>query len=129
MPTRQKTSNASKSVRSGAGIAGASGGTIIALVANNLPPSNGWRPWLILIAPSVSVAIGGVVIWANRILEEYLNNKRKRILFERLKKTIQTALASPNTSDTHKSELRAQLEKIEKLQFESDFELLVKEWR
>lgn len=128
MPTGSRKQYAGDSTHRASGIAGASSGTVLALVANTLPPSSPWRPWLILIAPSIAVVVSGFVVWANRLLEDYLIDKRKRLFFARIKNTIEAALNNPSTSSTHKDELRAQLEKIEKLQFQSDLKLLVKEW-
>ena len=127
MPPNIKT-RISKPPQRGAGLAGASTGTMLALVANTLPENSPWKPWLVLIAPSVAVAIGLFVGWSNEMLEDYLNSKRKKLFFDRIKNTIERALNNPATSDVHKEQLRAQLEQIEKLQFQSDLEFLIKEW-
>jgi uncharacterized protein YoaH (UPF0181 family) len=127
MPPTRKQGSAGKSPHRGAGIAGASSGTVLALVANNLPANSPWKPWLILIAPSIAVAIGVFVGWANGLLEDYLNSQRKKLLFSRIKNTIQAALSNPTTSSMHKEQLQRQLERIEKLQFDSDLDLLIKE--
>ena len=127
MSGKRKAKRLLKQRHTGAGIAGAGGGTMLAFVANNLPANSPWKPWLVLIAPSLSVAIGVFGAWASNWLEDYVQSKRKKLLFDRVKSTIESALNKPATSNTHKDELRAQLEKVEKLQFQSDFELLVKE--
>lgn len=126
MPANKNSKTAIKPNRGGTGAAGVSGGTVLALVANSLPPNSSWKPWLILVIPWVSALIGAVAIWANHFLDDYLNNMRRKIRFDRLKRTIELGLSNANTSGTHKDELREQLEKIEKLQVETDFELLVK---
>lgn len=97
----------------GAGAAGAGGGTLLALLANNLPPDNSLRSWLIILAPSATVAISAGWIWLRHKIERHYREKELKVLISQSKQTLQEALANPNTSENHRRELRKQLEQLE----------------
>jgi hypothetical protein len=97
------------------GLAGAGGGTLLVLLANNLPQNSPWKPWLVLIAPSVSVGIAVLFSWARRFIDRKLADRELERLVRRSRETLETALRNPETSPEHKAEMRKALEGLEKL--------------
>src|SRR5580700_7883635 len=49
--------------RRGASVAGAGGGTLLVLLAQNMSAQNPWKSWLMIIAPSSSVFLAEVWQW------------------------------------------------------------------
>ncbi len=105
-----------------AGAAGAGGGTLLVLLANNLPPTNPWKSWLALIAPSVSVAVTALAALLKRYFETRLARRELISLISEAKQTLTAALANPQTSEEHKTQLRKELEKLELLSVQADLE-------
>jgi hypothetical protein len=106
--------------KAGSGAAGAGSGTLLVLLANNLPHDNPWKSWLILIAPSLSVAIGILYSWARKSVESYLNKRELAQLIRNAKKTLTEAVQNPNTSEEHRQQLRKELEELEVLLVRTD---------
>jgi hypothetical protein len=104
------------------GAAGAGGGTLLVLLANNLPQGHPWKSWLLLIAPSASVAIAVLAAWTRRYLETLLNRRELKSLILQSKETLRAALNNDQTSPEHKAELRKHLEELESLLVERDLE-------
>lgn len=99
---------------SGAG-AGAGGGTLLVLLANNLPPGNQWKPWLVLIAPSLTIGISALWSWLRRKIESLLAERAFLAWIEKAKGQLQGAMQNPLTSEGHKAELAREMEKLESL--------------
>jgi hypothetical protein len=112
-----KSAGSEKSRRSNlpAGAAGAGGGTLLVLLANNLPADNRWKPWLVLIAPSVSIGISTLWIWLKHEIEGWLAKRALRAWIIEARQTLDSALRNPLTSEEHKAQLRRELEKLEAL--------------
>jgi hypothetical protein len=85
-----------KQARAAATAAGAGSGTLVALIANNLPDSNGAKPWLILIAPSVSLASGAVWMWAQAKFANFVKEYELKLLIAQANKAINEAMKHPN---------------------------------
>jgi hypothetical protein len=100
--------------------AGVGAGTLLVLLANNLAPNNPWKPWLVLLAPSVSVALGAFLTWSSRIIQRWLADRQRQFRISRAKCTLQAALNNPNTSAEHKDQLRRELESLELLSVQAD---------
>jgi hypothetical protein len=100
-------------LKGSSGLAGAGGGTLLVVFAKTLPKP--WSELLVLVAPSVSVGISALFWWSKQYFEHRLKERELQLLVEQARKTLETALANPNTSPEHKAEMRQALEKLEKL--------------
>jgi hypothetical protein len=120
--TKQSNSTNRATSKLQAGVAGAGGGTLLVLLANNLPPGNTWKPWLLIIAPSASVTISVVASWVKHYFEKKLNTRELEILIAQSKETLRSALNNDQTSPEHKAELRKNLEELERLLVNRDIE-------
>ena len=97
----------------GAGAAGAGGGTLLVLLARNLPDDNPWKSWLVLLAPAVTVFLSGSWLWIQAAIAERAREKEKRQLFEMAKETIRKSMDDPHGSPEHKESLRKTLEDLQ----------------
>lgn len=100
-------------------VAGASGGTLLVLLANNLPDNYAYKSWLILIAPTISVALSAFWVWSKIRVDAYIGDRKTERILKELRTEIENDLKNPHTSEEHKKLLKAQLEKFEKLRIES----------
>lgn len=103
--------NKSLESKTPAGLAGAGGGTLIALFASSL--DDPLKEWLLYAAPSISVALSGVWIWAQVAIGNYFRDKEVELLIDNAKEKLEEALKNESTSDEHKEKLRDKLEKLE----------------
>jgi hypothetical protein len=108
--------------KAGAGAAGAGSGTLLVLLANNLPDKNPWKSWLVLLAPSLSIAITIAYGLVRKALDEYLDGRRIKRFVREAKVTLKEALENTNTSEAHRKKLRAQLEELELLLVKASIE-------
>lgn len=102
--------------RLGANAAGAASGTILAVIAQNLPEGSQLRIWLLLLAPTVSMVVSGVWLWLKNSLEERIHQKEKDQLFRRLNETILRSMEDPNLASDYKEYLREQLGELKRLE-------------
>jgi hypothetical protein len=123
-PKRNSANKAAQRVRTGAGATGVGAGTLLVLLARNLPDTSPWKSWALILAPSVSVALSWLVIWLRTEIEYILNTRNQRRIFDAITVRIEEALKNPLTSDDHKMELRKKLEEVEKLSIEVQREQL-----
>jgi len=98
-------------------IAEASSGTLLVLLAENLPESNVYRSWLIIVAPTLSVFI----TWVLKKIDNYFKNKKIKTLQTKLKAEIDKTLADPNSclSTQDKEKLEQYRSEIEMLSVEN----------
>lgn len=96
-----------------ASIAGASSGTLLVLLASNLPDNYPLKSWLVIIAPSVSIAFS--LIWKFLIREKNAYFKRKRVVkFKKLlRKKIEEALSDGLISSDEAATLKRKMIEIE----------------
>jgi len=96
-----------------ASIAGASSGTLLVLLASNLPDNYPLKSWLVIIAPSVSIAFS--LIWKFLIREKNAYYKRKRVVkFKKLLlKKIEAALSDGLISPEEAAALKRKMIEIE----------------
>ena len=99
--------------KAAAGAAGIGGGTILAAIANYLPPTSPFRTGLILVSPSVSVVLGLVWLWAQVEIANYVQDRKLTSLVQNTKATLVEALRNPTTSLEHKEVIRKKLEELE----------------
>jgi hypothetical protein len=98
----------------GAAAAGAGTGTLMVVLAQNLPEST-LKSWLVLAAPTASAALSWIWTWIRELVEIRVREREKRQLFATVRKTIVDALEDPLLSHEHKVSLRRQLEELEML--------------
>src|SRR4051794_315058 len=96
--------------KTGAGAAGAGSGTLLVLLANNLPSQSPLKPWLVLIAPSLSVAVSVLYYWVRRALDSYLEQRKRQRFIAEAKTNLDAALKNPNTSEEHRKRLQREFE-------------------
>ncbi|MCI0616779.1 hypothetical protein L0244_27690 [bacterium] len=109
----QNTYYLEKKSATSAGAAGVGGGTLLVVIANNLPESSKLKLWLILAAPSVSVFLGALWLWLQVKFANYLRDREARSIINDTRKTLENALSNPNTSDAHRARIRRALEKLD----------------
>jgi hypothetical protein len=102
-----------KESKAGAGAAGISGGTFLVALANSLPEGSRAKFWLTLIAPSVSVVLSVMWLWAQVEIANYMQDRKLKSLVSDAKSNLQEALNNPNTSEEHRNVIRKKLEEIE----------------
>jgi len=112
------------SAGSGAGAAGFGGGTLLALLANNLPQDHPSRSWLILLAPSATLAISWLWARLTSVVLAGLQHLRFRRDIRQLRRTLTAAIADEHHSDEYRGALRQQLQELTTLDIESQFNLL-----
>lgn len=98
-----------------AGFAGAGGGTLLAVIASNLPEGNPLKPWLIWIAPSVSVAFGAAWLWMQRFVASRSREREVTKLVTSGRATLNVLLADPNITQEHRNHLRSELEALNEI--------------
>jgi hypothetical protein len=108
--------------KAGAGAAGAGSGTLLVLLANNLPGKNPWKTSLVLLAPSLSIAITVGYGWVRKAVDDYLDGRRVQRFVREAKVTLKEALGNTNTSEAHRRKLRTQLEELELLLVKASIE-------
>lgn len=111
-----------KSSRLTAGAAGAGSGTLLVLLANNLPNTSPWKPWLVIAAPSASVFASLVWSKATIALETLLRKREFNALVTHAQATLDQALKSDTTSPEHRQKLKGELEQLQLLLVQSDVE-------
>ena len=62
-------------INTGAGVAGVGGGTLLAALAKNLPDSNEWKSWMLILAPSASVLLAALWTWCNNKIDAYIQQR------------------------------------------------------
>jgi hypothetical protein len=82
-----------------ASIAGASGGTLLVLLANNLPESYPLKSWLVIIAPSVSIVLSLFWKFISKKADVYFKGKKveksKILLQRRIQAALNNGMISP----------------------------------
>jgi len=122
--TAKPREKSSPGAKAGAGAAGAGSGTLLVLLANNLPDKSPWKSWLVLFAPTLSIAITISYGWARRSIEHYLDRRDLERLIRDAKGTLKEALENPNTSEEHRKQIRGELESLEMLLVKSNIDRL-----
>ena len=94
-----------RQARVAATAAGAGSGTLVALIANKLSDDNWLKPWLVLIAPSISVTFSAIWVWLQTKFVNYIKEYEFKLLVAQAIKTIDEALQDPNLSQERVLEL------------------------
>ena len=99
--------------KTGAGVAGASGGTLVALLASNLSDENVLKPWLLLAAPSLAVFFSGVWLWANQWFSNWLSDREVKTVVAAARADLREALDNPHTTNEHHESLQKRMEALD----------------
>jgi hypothetical protein len=93
----------------GAKFAGISCGTLLVLLANNLPDTYAYKSWFIIIAPSVAVLFTGFwrLLVAN--IKAYWKNRVRCAQEKKLRKIFSNALSNPNILESEKNKIQNKL--------------------
>jgi hypothetical protein len=118
MPPPKKPENGRKS-RLGVGTAAAGGGTLLVLLAQNLPESSAWKSWSLIAAPTVSIVLGAFFTWIAAQVKQSWNDARFASAVRAAKARVQVGLANQSTSAAHKEVLREQLEGLERMDIDN----------
>jgi hypothetical protein len=104
--------NNKKDIKFEAGMAGASVGTVLIILANNLSEDNAIKQLLVIIIPSISVVIGSCWNWFKSSVTNYLDEKTLNKNRKRLKELIAEASNDPNSTEKYKANLHLVAEEI-----------------
>lgn len=104
-----------KETSADAGAAGIGGGTLLVAFANSLDANNRFKPWLLLAAPSVSLALSAIWLWSRLRISNYLRDREVAAVLARTRATLAAAIANPEASDEHRANLRKQLEELDRV--------------
>jgi len=94
-----------KDVKLGAGVFAAGTGTILVAIANILPEENTWKPWLIILSPSVSVIANILGLWLQQFIVSYIKNFEESRKLDDLVNTIDKYLSDSNLTSEFKDHL------------------------
>jgi hypothetical protein len=111
MPETTEIAKVDKNASNGlqAGIAGAGGGTLLILIADTIPESWGVKPFLIYLAPTISIVLSVFWLWIKKRYADYNRNKKLDLALKELEKFMN----DPATSQDHKEQLRRSREQIQ----------------
>lgn len=105
--------NIEKTSSTPATVAGASGGTLLVVLAQNLPDDNPFKSWLIILAPAATIAIVAVWKWATKKIVNHWKTKKIEDLKQKIRADIMRTLTNPHFPDAHKEELKRKLAQLE----------------
>jgi hypothetical protein len=107
------SSNNHQQPNTSASIAGAGGGTLLVLLANNLPDSYFLKSWLVIIAPSVSIALSLFWKYISRKTNAYFKVKKVARSKKILQRKIAAALHNKLISKEEAAMLRRKMIELE----------------
>lgn len=103
----------------GAGVSGASGGTLIVMLANSFPVGSQAQEILIHAAPTIAITLGAITSVCLEKIVRYLEDKDIEKALSVAKQSFTESLKNPETSSEHKNNLRESLEQLELIELES----------
>jgi hypothetical protein len=124
VPRNKALERKSARTTTGAGATGASAGTLLVLLARNLPNNNPWKSWALIIAPSLSVLLSWLLVKARLEADYYLTKRNRQRVFDNITARIRETLDNPLTSEEHQASMRKELEQVEKLRIDAEREQL-----
>jgi hypothetical protein len=124
VPRNKTAERTSSRTTTGAGATGASAGTLLVLLARNLPDNNPWKSWALILAPSLAVLLSWLLVRVRLEADYYLSKRNRQRVFDNITARIREALDNPLTSEEHKDSMRKQLEQVEKLRIDAEREQL-----
>lgn len=106
-----KTSKPSSNLK--ANVAGVGGGTVLCLLANNLSEDNIYKSWLLILAPTVAVALSVFWKWLTERADNYLKKRKVNELKAALRTEIKNAMSDPNIPADQKAIMQSKLAAFE----------------
>lgn len=114
-----------KGLRAEAGVAGASGGSLLAGLAQLLlPEKSPWKPALVLIAPGVSVALSAVWYEVRKRVRRYFRQRDLTVKVERMRRTLEAIIDNPRISQEDRDDARQRLEQLNRVKLQLDWDHL-----
>ena len=107
----------SKESQKNAGLAGAGGGTLIAVIANQLPDSHFAKPLLHYSAPSFSILLTALWVW---IQVQVVNLARDRAFNSYIRKARQDTekrIQDPHITEEYRSILQSRLRELDEMKY------------
>jgi|GEM_PF-2758691 len=101
--------------KTNASLAGAGGGTLIAVIANQLPNSSVVRPILQYAAPSISILITALWVLIQVKIANHFRDKEVDFLFQKAREKLKRRISDPDISEEHRCFLQKQLEEIDSI--------------
>ena len=98
-----------RSSKVAAGAAGISGGSLLVVLAQNLPESNPCKKWLILCAPAATTGMSALWLWICQLMQ----TQKHRKVIQEAQETLHKRMEDLNTSPEHREMLRKELEQIQ----------------
>ena len=116
----QQASNIQQPNSTSASIAGAGGGTLLVLLASNLPDTYPLKSWLVIIAPSVSIVLSLFWKFISRKSNAYFKVKKversKKLLQKKIDAALQNGIISPEEATMLKRKMaEIELQSIDNL--------------
>lgn len=115
-----QSSNTQQPTSTSASIAGAGGGTLLVLLANNLPDTYPLKSWLVIVAPSVSIVLSLFWKYISRKSNAYFKVKKversKKLLLQKIENALQNGIISEKEAIMLKKKMREiELQSIDNL--------------
>ena len=115
-----QSSNTQQPTSTSASIAGAGGGTLLVLLANNLPDTYPLKSWLVILAPSVSIVLSLFWKYISRKSNAYFKVKKversKKLLLQKIENALQNGIISEKEAIMLKKKMREiELQSIDNL--------------
>jgi hypothetical protein len=88
-----------------AGVAGVGAGTVLALFATYLPDASPAKKWLLLLAPTVSVASAAVWAWIRIRIARYAHEAELRLLIRSAKRDLRGQLKDTDLLDAERTKI------------------------
>lgn len=115
-----QSSNTQQPNSTSASIAGAGGGTLLVLLANNLPDTYPLKSWLVILAPSVSIVLSLFWKYISRKSNAYFKVKKiersKKLLLQKIENALQNGIISEKEAITLRKKMREiELQSIDNL--------------
>ncbi len=103
------------SSKTDAGIAGAGGGTLVAVIANQFPDTNVAKSILQYASPSISILLSVLWIWLQVKIANYIRDIEVARLINKTRKKLRERIEDNNISEEHRHKLRKELENLDSI--------------
>ncbi|SFE92621.1 hypothetical protein SAMN05518672_11284 [Chitinophaga sp. CF118] len=113
MVAKSKSQSAIIARNNSSDIVGAGGGTLLILLAQNLPENYSYKSWMVASAPAITMAVK--FLWKLMDREYFFFKRKRNARKKRMEVTqdIDQLLNDPNTSNRVKETLREQREEVQ----------------
>jgi hypothetical protein len=98
--------------------AGAGGGTLVAVVASQLPDDSPAKNLLIYLSPSISVLFTLLWGWVQVKVVNYIKDQEAERLIKLAKINIEESIANPNITDEYREDLRKRYQEFDAIRID-----------